>query len=170
MTTKAVVCRWDGGIFRPLPQFQRQADKQYVEGENYWIETVDDRSMELHRRYFACLKTAYDNLPEKYAKRWRTVEALRHWALIQSGWCTTRTMLCKTRDEIHRRVNDELRYNRDAEVVIDGLTITIRSAVSQARVAMGKRKFEQSQQDVLAVVSRVIGTDIASLDRNKSAA
>lgn len=168
--TDAIVCRWIDGVFRPLPPFQKQAERQFVDGENYWVEPMSDRSMESHRHYFACLKTAFDNLPEKYGRRWRTIEEFRHWALIQSGWCTTRTALCKSDDEVHRRVNEELRYNPDAEIVIDHHTVTIRSAVSQARKALGKRKFEQSKQDVLAVVSKVIGADVTMLEKYRGAA
>jgi hypothetical protein len=168
--TKAIVCRWDGGVFRPLRQFAKQAQEQYVDGENYWVETNDDRSMESHRHYFACLKTAFDNIPERYGKRWRDHEALRRWALIHSGWCITKTMLCKSDDEAHRRAADEMRYNRDAEIVIDHWTVTVRAAVSQARTAMGKRKFEQSKQDVFAVVSKIIGTDVTELEKYKGAA
>lgn len=45
------------------------------------------RSMKQHRWLFACIRKAYDTLPERQISRFPSEEHLRKYALIKAGWC-----------------------------------------------------------------------------------
>ena len=43
------------------------------------------RSIEQHRRYFAMIKTAFDNWPERHERQFASAEELRSWLQMKAG-------------------------------------------------------------------------------------
>ena len=57
-----------------------------------------------------------------------------------------------------------------AIVSADATTVTVYTAKSQSMKAMGRRKFQKSKADVLALIEKLIGVDPGSLMEKKDAA
>ena len=90
---------WRDGVF--VPDGERMArfcEEAFGEGEVAMFERHEERSSASHRHFFACLKEAWENLPES-DERFPTPEALRHWALIRSGYCTENSIVCKDNEQ-----------------------------------------------------------------------
>lgn len=170
MRTYAVVFKWqqveliadDGVATRcwamvPLPRYDNVCKRQYAEGETYPLEIAEERSMASHKAYFAALNEGFKNLPERYAARFPSVEHLRKWLLIETGWCEEKEFEeCKS----PKGAKDLRTYMRtqDAYVRINNhpTIVVVRKAVSQSMAAMGKKKFEASKRDVLDMLESMI--------------
>lgn len=77
---------WKGGLFHPLPRYERIV-RNFEEGVEYVLEQVEERDMLHHAAYFAELKTLYDGLPDE----WKTFfiggeNHMRKYALIKCGY------------------------------------------------------------------------------------
>lgn len=48
--------------------------------------TIDQRNYMFHRKFFAMLKLAFMNMPEKYGRNFPTMDALRSFLIISAGW------------------------------------------------------------------------------------
>lgn len=161
--------RWDGESMVPLDYFAARCDEQFVVGEVYRLEEVQDRSQASHNHYFASLAEAHANLPEYQAARFPTVDHLRAYALIKAGFCDQRLITCDSDDQAHRLA--ALMHIMDEFAVIDvtGNVVTIWRAHSQSHRAMGKQKFAESKNKVLDVVSQMIGVSTDDLNKARAA-
>lgn len=158
-----VVFSWDGEHMVPLSRFGPLCDRQFVIGENYTLEVVEQRSAESHRHYFACLHAAWENLPEVHGNRWITAEDLRKWALVEAGYFEETTFICHSKAEAVRLAGYLQSIGGPCVVVVEGKLVARRVAKSQSMKAMSKKEFQASKDAVLAVVAKLIGVDIAAL-------
>ena len=152
MTTTDILCTWTGEAFVPRPGFHaKRANEAFGAGEMVVMNVENERSMRSHRHYFASIKEAWDNLPERHALApWaQSPEHLRKYALIRTGYCDIITHPCATQAEAFRwaaiiRPMDEfgLVTTRDA-------VVTRYVAKSQSVKAMGSKEFQKSKTDVL---------------------
>jgi hypothetical protein len=129
---------------------------------------VDEpRSQASHRFYFACLKNAFDNLPETISHLFTDPEDLRHYALIETGNYTDHPIKCATKDEAMRWVSRLMRdpQNIYCRFFVNDDTIVRREPKSQSTKAMGKQAFEKSKADVLELCSILTGIDVAALKK-----
>lgn len=55
-------------------------------GQKYWCEIRRARNYEFHKKFFALVRLAYDNLPEGLEKRYPSPETLRDDLLIRCGY------------------------------------------------------------------------------------
>ena len=55
--------------------------------EVYYIEVKKVRNPRFHRKFFALLKLAYDNMPESLSERFFNPEVFRSELLIRAGHC-----------------------------------------------------------------------------------
>ena len=155
---------WDGEAM--VPRVPKLADKHYVVGQSYMLVPHEDRSMRSHRYYFASINEAWKNLPEDLAERFPTSEHLRKFALIKAGYRDETSFVAASKAEAVRRAAFVKPLDDYAWVVTQENTVTVYTAKSQSTRAMGKKAFGESKERVLDIVSQMIGTSRAALDRN----
>ena len=149
---------WDGEALKPSgPHWARQADKHYVVGERYRMAPYEERSVQTHNHFFACLHEAWQNLPEHLAERFRTVDHLRKYALIKGGFRDERSVVCASKAEAARIASFIEPMDDYAIVTARAAVVTVYTAKSQSRRAMGKDEFQKSKDAVLEIVSGLIG-------------
>lgn len=159
---------WTGDAMSPkLPKL---ADRYYVVGEVYRLAPHEDRSAVSHRHYFATINEAHGNLPEELAERLPTPEHLRKFALIKAGFCKSHAMTFTTKGEAMKTGAFIRPMDEFAVVDVDGLVVTVYAAESQSMRAMGKKRFQESKDAVLRIVSELIGTDPTTLRQNAARA
>ena len=159
---------WDGEAM--VPKSPRMADKLYVVGEEYRLAPHEERSINAHNHYFACLTESWRNLPEDLAMRFQSVEHLRKWALVKAGYRDERSIACSSKAEA-LRLGAFIRPMDDfAVVVVNEATVTVMTAKSQSMRAMGRAEFTDSKQKVLDVVASMIGVSSKTLAENSGRA
>jgi len=166
----AVRYRWLKGAWVPWKRFALICDQEFAEGEDRWLEAIEDRSPQSHRHYFACLAEAWQNLPEDLGARFLTPQALRKWALIETGWYTAPepVMMASNEGALLHAIDLSRRHPYDRVYVDpeDPRRIIWKTAKSQSMRAMRKKDFEQSKRDVLGKVGELIGVPIEELEAN----
>lgn len=161
-----IPCQWDGESLKPLgSRAAREADTTLVVGERYQVSIEEPRSQKQHAFYFACVNEAWQNLPEDRLAEFPSSEHLRKKSLIKAGFCNVRQTVWENEDQA-ARVRDLLRSLDEFMIasVVDNI-LTIFEAESQSVRAMGKRRFQESCDAVLQVVSEIIGCRPEDLGR-----
>lgn len=156
--------QWDGEVMIPLNP--NRADKQYVVGETYRLVPSEERSSASHNHYFACLKDAFNSLPNELLDAYPTVTHLRKRALIKAGYRNERSIVCDSPAEAVKvaafiEPMDDLAYITSHDNVV-----TIYTAKSQKIRAMGNKQFQASKDDVLRIVGELIGISADELRLN----
>lgn len=157
---------WDAESAVMVPRRAAHACKIYVDGEQYRLGVIEERSASSHSHYFAALHDVWLNLPEDLASSYPSVEHLRKLALIQTGWCDSNTLVCPSHADAEKlgafiRPIDEMSL-----VLVRDCTVTRYVAKSQSYRAMGREDFTKSKQDVLDYVASLIGTTAPEIERN----
>ena len=165
---RVIIWQWtDDGVMKPQSRFDKLCDEIFVVGELYRMATVGERSLRSHNHYFACLGDAWDNLPEPLKPRFPSVDHLRKFALIHTGYCDERHMVCADADNALRLAAFLRPLDEFAVVDVRGDVITVYTAKSQSYQAMKEPKeFQKSKQDVLEFISAMIGVTVEELKRN----
>jgi len=154
---------WDGVVMRPLPGFAALVAERFAIGEVVSLEPAEVRSSPSHRHFFACVREAWINLPEREAARFPTQEHLRKHALIKAGYCDERSIVCASSAQA-RRIAAFIRPLDDyAIVTVEGRVIIQFTAKSQSAAAMSKAQFQASKEAVLAILAEMIGVDPVAL-------
>jgi len=162
-----ILAIWDGEHLTPAsPYWAKKADEQYVIGERYLVEVQHERSIASHRAYFAQLNEAFMSLPEHIAERFPSVEALRKFALIQTGHRDERSIVCSSRAEAARLAAFIRPMDDFAIVSVSEAVVVVMTAKSQSFRAMGKQAFNRSRDDVLNYVASLIGVPAETLQQN----
>lgn len=164
---RPVVFLWtDDGVMKPLDRFKPLCDRQYVVGLEYRLGEEQERSQAQHRRYFACLREAWRNLPHGVAESFTSPEALRKWILIKLGYANEQAIVCDS-------VSDTIRFKQyldqrrdDSIVVRKGRVVTVYTAMSQSSRHMDKAKFRETSNAVLDYAASMIGTSVNDLSAN----
>lgn len=170
MTASPIIYEWDGEAFAPLPRFARQCDHDYVIGQRYHMQAVEERSAKQHRMYFATLRDMWLSLPEDLADRHPSVEHLRKASLCATGHCNEMQIACASNAEALRTIATIRALDDYAVCVVRGSVVLVRTAHSQSTAAMGAERFKASMDAVLHHVSGLLGVDAADLERHRSAA
>lgn len=164
---RPIVFTWtEDGVMKPLHHFTRTCDKQFVVGVEYRMVVEEDRSMASHRRYFACLREAWRNLPENLVPLFPDPEKLRKWVLVKCNYADVDSMVCESPlDAVHFAYYIG-KTVQDAIVVQKGRVIHIYTPKSQSTRSMNKQEFLESSNAVLDYVSTMISTSRADLEAN----
>lgn len=167
----AVHLRYCGaGEFRASTKFlERLCDRELVIGEASQWEQVQERSKKSHDHFFALVHEAWVNLPEHLVTEFPNETALRKFALIKTGYCTVHKTVMADNTEAIKHAAFLQGREEYALCEIVGNVVTVWTAESQRRKAMGKKKFQQSKDDVLTFLSELIGTDVATLKQAEAA-
>jgi hypothetical protein len=165
MTSLPIPCRWTGHALEPIGRFKINADRDFVVGQRYMIAEVKDRSSESHRHFFACLTDIWMSLPEHQAGRFPTLDHLRKWALIKTGYANSRQYIATSRAEA-RRVAAFMRTLDSYSIVTrDQNVVTEWTAKSQAMKAMDEKTFQESKTSVLDYCAGLIGVAPGTLPK-----
>lgn len=163
---KAVIpCRWNGDAMIPLPGFQRRCDAEFVCGEVYNLEAIEQRSAKSHAHFFASVNEAWQNLPENLVEQFPTSEHLRKWCLIRAGYAEHRNIVAASKAEAQRIAAFVKPMDSFAVVTVRDSVVTVYTAESQSMKAMGKQRFQESKDAVLSLLAAMIGTDPVELGR-----
>lgn len=152
------------------PRYPKIADKHYVIGETYALMPYEGRSEASHRHFFACVKSAWDNLPEALALQYPTPEVLRKKALIQAGFANSHTFTCASKAEALRLVAFLTPVDEFAVITTAGTTVTRWTARSQSMRAMGKEDFQKSKDAVLEILAQMNGVTVDQLVKHSDPA
>lgn len=170
MSDTPIVMRWTGEAMDPLPRFAREADARYVIGETYALAEIQDRSHASHGHFFAVLNNGWANLREEDAARFPTPDALRKWCLIKAGYRDERSIVCASKAEAQRVAAFIKPFDDFAVVVAHEAVVTVYTAKSQSKKAMGKEAFQASKDAVLSIIAGMIEVAPAELQRQVVAA
>jgi hypothetical protein len=168
MSDSPILYAWTGECWEPLKYFREIARQRYVDGQISRLEQVQERSMNSHRHYFACIANAWANVPERDVGRWPTSDHLRRWALTFTRFRETRTYEAASLAEARRYAAHRLQ-EPDTRVEILGRTVLVHKPMSQSLANMSKREFGESKQAVLDVLAELIGVspdELASSTRS----
>lgn len=161
---------WDGEAMQVRKGFQRQADQQFVIGEDYRLAPVEDRSDATHRHEFAWLREAWASLPEDVSDAYPSPDHLRKAALIQAGYYTE-TIVDAGSNAAALRVAAYMKgKDQFSHVVVRGPLAVERIARSQSRRTMDKAEFQASKTAIMEIVGAMIGVDADTLGRQQVAA
>jgi len=164
MNEKPIIFQWTGEAMIPRDRrFAYQCDRQFVVGEHYTLVQHEDRSSASHRHFFACVRAAWESLPEQMADRFPSPDHLRAYCLIKTGWRKERTHVAATKAEALRLAAFVRPIDDFAIVTTSGLSVTVWTAKSQSTRAMNKQDFQRSKEDVLGVLADLIGTSKEAL-------
>ena len=150
----------------PLPRFAERARKQYAVGEKYRLVEEHERSVNSHNHFFSCLHEAWTQLPEEYAQRFPSVEALRKWSLVRAGFATERSIVADSPEQATQIGAFVRPSDPYAVITVKGNVVTVYTAMSQSRKAMSAKEFTASKQAVLEIVSQMVGVDVDTLASN----
>lgn len=162
--------RWDGEAMIPDGKYWgRQADEQFVVGERYRMVEENERSSASHAHEFAFLTEAWNSLPDELLAQYPNSEVLRKHGLISKGFCTMVQHVCATKAEAERLAVILKPYDQYAIVVARGNVVTVYTAVSQSRKAMGAAQFQQSKSALMEFVGDLLGVDPSTIGRVEAA-
>ena len=162
-----IACKFDGEAFRPATaRMLKSLQEQFTAGETVQLEQVHERSPNSHRHFFAQIRDAWMNLPERLAMEFPTEDHLRKRALISTGFFSRRDFVCASRAEAIRTAGVVRSISEYALVVIEGNVVTELTADSQAYGRMASKQFKASKDAVLAYVWGLCGVDAATGEIN----
>lgn len=163
--------QWDGDAMRPASKYWgREADRHYVVGERYQLVPQAERSPASHNHEFAWLKEAWNSLPDELLDQYPNSEVLRKHGLIAKGHCTMVQHSCPTEAEAKRLAAILKPYDVYAIVRQRGPVVTVYTAVSQSKRAMGAKAFQASKSDLMEFVGDLLGVAPETIGRQSEAA
>ena len=165
-----IVTSWDGEAFVPLRRFQKLCDSEFVVGEQYRMTLTEERSLASHNHYFATIAGAWTSLPERYDGRFPDPEALRKYCLIKARYYDVRTIVCASKAEAARISAFIKPMDVYAIVTAQEATVSVFTAKSQSKKAMGSKVFQESKQGVLDVLDHMLGVEPGTTGRQSEAA
>lgn len=151
---------------KPMPRFNTICDKQFVIGETYQLVVDEERSWPAHRRYFACVREGWKNLPENIAPLFQSPEHLRKWTLIKIGYSISQSMVCESAKDAAVFAKIMQKQDKFIIAVHKGLVLTFYTARSQSVRHMNKADFADSSNKVLDYISAMISVSRADLETN----
>lgn len=122
----------DGNKFIPADTESQIKAYKIKQGEVVKCKSISYRNYEFHKKFFALIQLAFQNMPEPYDKHFPTPEDLREELIKAAGFYTT-----------HKDFNGN----------------TVKKAESIAFDKMSQERFEQVYDKVLDLVCRMIGVE-----------
>lgn len=171
MNAPPIIWTWNGDALEPAGgHWRRLANEHLVVGERYRMVEENERSAVSHNHEFAWLKEAWLSLPDALLDQYPNTEVLRKHALIDRGHCTMVQHVCASVAEAERLAAILKPYDAYAIVRQRGHVVTVYTAASQSRKAMGAAMFQQSKSDIIDFVANLLGVDPETLGQQGRAA
>lgn len=174
--SRSIRCRWDGERFTPEPQDARRARGFFIAGNAYVLDADDPISHKERSFYHAQIKDAWDNLNDITKASLGSADNLRKWALIKSGWRVENQVFGPDRawaiwtEHFHKKRSGE--YTTVITTAPENESDLWSVKILQARTQkvgnpeegyMTREEWKQSKDDVLFVVSQMIGVSKGTL-------
>lgn len=157
MNEQPIIFRWTGEVFEPSTNYQAHlAGKRYDEGDVVALAPFSQRSDKSHDHYFATLHDMWVTLPDDISPEFPNEEVLRAHALIRTGYCNKRQLVCRSATEAEKTAAFMRPSAPLAIIGVDGCVVTEWTAESQKYRAMGKKRFQESKDAVLGYVSGLL--------------
>ena len=147
------------GLFRCLHPKRVKLDVGEVHG---W-QMAEHRSKASHDHFFAVVNEAWKSLPEDMADDFPSPEHLRKWSLIKAGFCSETRIVCANNSEAMTLATKAKSLDKYSVVAIDEKVVTIWTADSQRRAAMGRQAFQEAKERALHIISNLLGVDFTIL-------
>ncbi|WP_298800060.1 hypothetical protein [uncultured Devosia sp.] len=158
---------WTGEVFKPVDSYwQRRADKQFARGEILRLVHMAETSHASYGHYFATLKEAWQNMPTLLSERFPSVDHLRAYALIKTGWHNSHTIPCGSPSAARKMVAYIRPIDEFAVVTAHGSVVHVFTAKSQSRQHMNIKDFRESKNAVLEFVANLIRVTKEELTAN----
>lgn len=170
MKTEAIAFIWDGAAMIPLERFRGLASRQFRPGVEYSMVPHRDRSDAAHGLYFKTIELAWKNLPEDIAARFPTSEHLRKWCLVKEHYADEHSMLCANEAQAQSTAVLARALDGYAIIQLNGPIVTVWTAKSQSRHAMGHDLFNESMNKVLERLADMLGISSADLTEEAKSA
>ena len=171
MSAPPVFLEWDGEAFRPAGKFwSRLANEHFTVGERYRMAEEAERSTNSHNHEFAFLTEAWNSFPDELYAQYPNPEVLRKHGLIAKGYCTMVQHVCQSKAEAERLAAILRPYDAYAIVIARQNVVTVYTAVSQSKRAMGAAQFQQSKQALMEFIGDLIGVTPETLGKVERAA
>ena len=166
-----LVWQYDGDNLVPASGYwRRMAAENLVVGQRYRMVEEAERSTVSHNHEFAWLKEAWNSLPDELLDQYPNTEILRKHGLIEKGYCTMKQHVCASTAEAERLAAILKPYDAYAIVRQRGPVVTVYTAVSQSKRAMGAKQFQESKSALMDFVGDLLGVDPETLGRVEQAA
>jgi hypothetical protein len=165
MMVEEIFVQWDGKSLIPIPYDKPKAERQFQFGRTYQVEVVEYRSPESHKHFFACLRTAFDNIPEAHANRWQTPDQLRKWCLCQTPFRDTQEFHAPSHAEAIRLATHFAQLREFSVCEIRDNMVLRHTPHSQDYAHMADREFQASKSAVLDVLANILGVPTEDLAR-----
>ncbi len=156
------------GEFKAEPRFVWQCDRDYVIGEKYRMDIIEDRSAASHSHYFAAVNEAWLNLPEDQAKRFPSPDHLRKWALVQCGYCHATPSVFSTKQDAITSASMVRKTDKYSVLTVHDNIVTRYEPESQSTRSMDKERFQKSKTAVLDLLATMINVTPKQLEKNSS--
>lgn len=158
---------WDAEdcCMRPMANYRDTARKRYVDQQEYLLEEAEERSTVSHRHFFACVRKAWNNLPEDKQDEYPSAEHLRKRALIKCKFYNLKIYTCLDAahaDELAAIIQEKDEF---ALIVVSGDVVKIYSARSVSPSKMKPDEFQKAKEAVLWLLSDMIGVDVTTLKK-----
>ena len=162
-----ITYQWDGEAMRPAGAgFARKCNEQFVIGQRYRLEEIEERSQASHNHEFGWLSEAWRNLPEDIAYLYPSSEHLRKRALIQAGYYNEMAIDAGSNAAAIRVAAGFRSYDDFCIAVVQGPMVLVRTAKSQSRRAMDKATFQASKTAIMELIADMIHVDKGALQDN----
>jgi hypothetical protein len=163
MNAPYFLARWTGEAFDPLGRDRVACLNAFDVGRTYRLTEYQERSAESHNHQFAEIHEAWQNLPDHLRQQFPSPDHLRKHALIRGGYCNSREHVCGSRAEALKLAAFLRPLDEYAIVTVNGPVVTLLTAHSQSKRAMGKARFQASKDACLRFCAELLGTDAQSL-------
>jgi hypothetical protein len=166
-----ILCVFKDGVFTPARSSAvSRAQRFYREGAEYALVEYQARSRRAHNFYFAAVEDAFRNLPEEWAQEFPTVEHLRKFCLIKTGFHHCDTIVCPDAASAERLVALARPMDEYGIVTSEGNVVRRFKAKSQSPRSMDRTEFRASADAVLDLLAKMIGTTRRALEHNAESA
>lgn len=155
---------WSGEAM--VPKRPKLADAYYVIGEDYTLVEHEESSTRSRNHYFASVHDAWLNLSDADTARWPSDDHLRKYALIRTGFRDERSIPLASRAEALRVAAFMRPMDEYAVILVQETVVTVYTAKTQKRAAMGAEKFQASKTAVLDFLAAMLGTTTQALAQN----
>lgn len=152
-----------------VPLDPKLAANKFWDGASYKLAVHEEPSMKSRGHYFASIKEAWDNFSDEQTKRWPSSECLRKWALIETGFCDTETLIFATHEDALVCAGFARRRDQYVMTAVRDSVLVIYTAQSQKAHVMGKARFQRSKEEVFRIIAEQIGVTPEQLKKNRAA-
>ena len=122
------------------------------------------------RRFFACLRDAHANLPDRLRDQLPNAEVLRKHALIAVGHCDVMTVVCGSKSSAPGIAKAFMARDQYCIAIPRGDVVIISTARSMARRVLLKRDFMEVADKVFHWIAETTGVDPGQSHEGRKAA